>query len=296
LKRWTKEEVQFIRDNINVYDNYELAEKLNCTYGQVKAKLSNMRLKRDDPRFRWNALNKRVTKIKGWKLDYLKDHINDKTMDELIEILDVSGSTIRSAMRKNGIRLSDEVYKKRVAITRFKKGHVPANKGKKMTDELRERVKHTFFKKGNQPSNTKYDGAISARRDSKGHWYKHIRIAKGKWVLLHRYLWEKAFGEIPPKHLLSFKNGNSLDVRLENLELISMRENSRRNRNRKKAAETMRKQWASGERYNNDNWIATLLSRKNKKLRDEIKKHPELIELKREQLKLRRAINESKSD
>ncbi len=296
MKRWTKEEEKYIRDHINEYDNYELAEKLGATYGQVRAKVRNMRLKRVDPRFRWKVLNKRVAKIKGWKLEYLKEHINDLTMDELVIKLGAAESTIRSAMRKYGIKLSEEVYKERKRKTYFPKGHIPANKGKKMPNELKERVKHTFFQKGHEPSNTLYNGAISARRDSKGRWYKHIRIAKGKWVLYHRYLWEKAFGKIPPKYLVAFKNGNSLDVRLENLEIITMQENSRRNHNREKAAETMREQWASGERYNNDDWIAGLLSRKNKKLRDEIKKHPELIELKREQLKLRRAINESKSN
>jgi HNH endonuclease len=296
LKRWTKEEEQFIRDNLNDLDNYQLAEKLGVTCSQIKAKINNLKIKRDNPRFRWIARDKRNLVIQGWKIEYLREHINDLTMDELILKLDASESTIRAAMRKHGIALSPEEYKKRVQACRFTKGHTPANKGKKMPTELKERIKHTFYPKGHKPHNTKYDGAISERTDSKGRCYKYIRAEEGKWVLLHRLIWEKHHGPLPDKHVVRFKNGNSLDVRIENLECISMEKNARRNHNRKKAAVTMRKYWANGGHYNNDDWIIDLMTRKNKKLREEIKKHPEIIELKRAQLKLRRAINESKSD
>jgi len=42
-------------------------------------------------------------------------------------------------------------------------------------------------------------------------------------------VWEEAGGEVPPGHVLVFRNGNKRDIRPENLELITRAENARRN-------------------------------------------------------------------
>lgn len=107
-------------------------------------------------------------------------------------------------------------------VTQFQKGHVPDNKGKTMSPEIREEVKHTFFKKGHKPKNTKTDGHISIRKDTRtGISYKYIRISEGIWELLQRYIWIQEHGEIPKGYNVVFKDGNSLNVTLENLELLS---------------------------------------------------------------------------
>lgn len=43
---------------------------------------------------------------------------------------------------------------------------------------------------------------------------------EGERVYLHRMVWEEANGPVPPRHQLHFKNGDKLDVRIENLELV----------------------------------------------------------------------------
>ena len=110
---------------------------------------------------------------------------------------------------------------------RFPKGHIPANKGKKMSDEIRQKVQHTFFKKGHLPGNTKHDGYISIRKDSNGRDYAHIRVSQGKFDLLHRHIWIQKFGPVPKGKIVAFKNGNTSDF--ENLELITREENMKRN-------------------------------------------------------------------
>lgn len=116
---------------------------------------------------------------------------------------------------------------------RFKKGDKPPNKGKKQTDymsyEAIERTKATRFKKGNKPHNTREDATISARKDKTGRTYLYYRISLGKWVLYHRWLWEQKYGEIPPEKHLVFKDGDSTNVTLDNLELITRKENMKRN-------------------------------------------------------------------
>lgn len=119
---------------------------------------------------------------------------------------------------------------------RFRKGHTPMNKGQKGV--YGKGSEKGWFKKGSNPKNTKKDGDISIRKDSHGRPYKHIRIAKGKWVHYHRYLWEKHTGKpIPKGFVVTFKDGDSMNCVVENLELISMGENARRNMNPQKKQE-----------------------------------------------------------
>ena len=113
--------------------------------------------------------------------------------------------------------------------TRFKKGHVPANKSKKMTPELRKKVQYTFFKKGNLPGNTLHDGAITIRKDKRGIPNKFIRISLGKWQYLSNYNWEKANGPKPKGYNVVFKDKDTLNCDIENLELISNAELMQRN-------------------------------------------------------------------
>lgn len=115
---------------------------------------------------------------------------------------------------------------KKVGIPyRIKKGSIPPNKGKKMPIHVYKAAKKTMFKKGHRPANTLYNGAITTRPDSKGRVYKFIRIKKGKWELLHRKLWMDAHGKIPKGHIVKFKDGNSLNVKLSNLVLRKMSDN-----------------------------------------------------------------------
>lgn len=107
----------------------------------------------------------------------------------------------------------------------FRPGQTPWNKGKKMTQEMRDRVSHSWFQKGQDPPTTKHDGCITVRTDtSTGRKYKWIRVAKGKWQHLHRHMWEQEHGPIPKGMLIVFKDGDSLNCVLENLEMISRKE------------------------------------------------------------------------
>jgi Mor family transcriptional regulator len=116
---------------------------------------------------------------------------------------------------------------------RFKKGHVSWNKDKSPKDympaESYDKIKPTQFKKGGLPANTKHDGAIVLRHDKSGQSYYYIRIAKAKWALLHAKIYQDAHGPIPKNHIIVFKDRNSLNVTLDNLECITRQENMLRN-------------------------------------------------------------------
>lgn len=104
---------------------------------------------------------------------------------------------------------------------RFTKGHIPDNKGKKMSSEQYAKCKATMFQKGQACWNHKEVG--SERVNVGG--YLEVKVAEpNKWQLKHRIVWEKANGAIPKGHNVQFKNGNKQDLRIENLYLISKAE------------------------------------------------------------------------
>lgn len=101
---------------------------------------------------------------------------------------------------------------------RFTKGHIPANKGKKMPPETYAKAARTMFKKGNTPKNHQEIG--SERVNVYG--YVEIKVAEpNRWKLKHRMIWEEANGPIEKGYNVQFKDGNPLNVSLENLYLIS---------------------------------------------------------------------------
>lgn len=111
--------------------------------------------------------------------------------------------------------------------TRYKPGHVPWSKGRKIGSHGRS--KQTQFKKGQLPYNTLEDGVVTIRRDKTGKKYKWIRISMGKWAMLHRHTWIKLYGPVPDDKIVAFKNGDAMDCRPENLMLITRTENMVRN-------------------------------------------------------------------
>lgn len=104
---------------------------------------------------------------------------------------------------------------------RFRKGHVPPNKGKKMPAEVYARCAPTMFKKGNVTHNYKPVGSERVNVDG----YVEVKVADpGKWRLKHRVIWEEAHGPIPRGHNVQFRDGNSQNLSLDNLYLISRSE------------------------------------------------------------------------
>lgn len=177
----------------------------------------------------------------GSELRYLKSRYPHISTAVIAEFLGVTVSAVYQQAQAMGIKKSEAFLQsersgrlnKRIADIgkpfRFKKGHTPANKGKKMSPEVRERVKHTWFKKGHEPHNTKHDGYISIRKDKNGRPYAYIRISKGRFEMLHRYIWEQHNGPIPEGQIVTFINGDTSDLRIGNLELITREENMLRN-------------------------------------------------------------------
>ena len=113
--------------------------------------------------------------------------------------------------------------------TQFQKGQTPPNKGQKMSKDLYQKVAHTMFKKGNKPMNTQPIGTIHQRKDTGGKMYLYIKLADSKWQLLNRYTWEMHNGPIPKGMVVVYKDGNYLNNDINNLLMITLKENMARN-------------------------------------------------------------------
>jgi len=96
----------------------------------------------------------------------------------------------------------------------FEKGIIPANKGLKMA--FHPNSARTQFKKGDLPHNTKFAGHERVSKDG----YVEISVEERnphtgfcrRYVLKHRWLWEKVNGPVPDGHALKCVDGNKLNT------------------------------------------------------------------------------------
>jgi hypothetical protein len=118
---------------------------------------------------------------------------------------------------------------------RFKKGIVPANKGKKMPYNANSA--RTQFKKGTLGGRAaEIVKPIGAERFSKD-GYLERKIHNGlpmqsRWRAVHILNWEKLNGPLPPNHCLKCLDGDKLNTAPSNWDLISRAVLARLNKSR----------------------------------------------------------------
>ena len=101
----------------------------------------------------------------------------------------------------------------------FEKGHIPFNKGIK--GKCAAGCEKTWFKKGHTPVNHKPVGSERISKDG----YIEIKVAEpNKWMLKHRFVWEKENGPLPKGMIIRFLDDNKLNCNIENMVLVSRAE------------------------------------------------------------------------
>lgn len=278
-KIWTPEMEKLLAEKYPILPMYELLPLFpGLSKGAVSSHATQMGLKKKGKLIKWRYEHEEI----------LKQRYADTLNSELAKLFGKTDVAVSGAAYRLGLKKPAEFIRQHTFKTTFKRGHAPANKGLKQTEymsaEAIERTKATRFKKGQLPHNSYNEvGKITIRYDHPdrkgGKIYKYICLELGKWKSLHVYNWEKKHGKVPKGHCLWFIDGDTLNAEPENLELITRAENMQRN---------------SGARNLPDGMVAAYLAREsyavNQEKRDEYLKHPDLIELKRKQLLLNRAI------
>ncbi len=170
------------------------------------------------------------------EIEYLKLNFANMYTNQLCNILNKSYTSIAGKAYLLRLKKSPEFLKMELARQadrlkvdgagfRFKKGNTPENKGKPMPEHLYKRFAPTMYQKGHQPHNLQRDGAERMTKDG----YIQIRISKNVYKLKHRIIYEQHHGTIPDDMKIRFKDGNKLNVNIENLEAITIAENMAKN-------------------------------------------------------------------
>lgn len=146
---------------------------------------------------------------------------------EIAVILGKSKSSVYGMVLRLGLHAPKEKIARAGRMTsshpnsiaaRFPKGHVPQNKGKKVSPETYAKCQPTMFKAGQPVWNHRDVGEERINVDG----YIEVKVAEpNRWRVKHRVIWEQHHGAIPRGFNVQFKNHNPRDCRIENLYLIS---------------------------------------------------------------------------
>ncbi|MGL5715202.1 MAG: HNH endonuclease signature motif containing protein [Paraclostridium sp.] len=139
--------------------------------------------------------------------EYLRYIVEGKSYKEILKLMN---DKFDNKFEVNQIKSAIQRYKLNTGRTgQFEKGSNPWNKD---TVGIMKSNK-TSFRKGNTPNNHRPVG--SERVDIEGYTYIKIEEPK-KWVLKHRYIYEK-HNIIPKGYVVIFADGNKSNFNIENL-------------------------------------------------------------------------------
>lgn len=117
-------------------------------------------------------------------------------------------------------------------MSKFEKGHIPHNKGKKIQDYVSEKslekIKQTQYKKGvhtgeNHPT---WKGGVQIIKRDCAYLWQDTNLRKRR----PRVVYEEYFGKIPSGYVIYHKDKNKDNDNIGNLEAISRKELLKRNK------------------------------------------------------------------
>jgi hypothetical protein len=185
------------------------------------------------------------------ELGRLRELYPSRPTAEIAKVLDVSVYRVYKKANLLGLRKTAECLRAHARLQkgsdvgrefRFKPGLTPANKGLRRPGWYAGRMRETQFRKGSRSGQAAKNWCPIGTIRADGEGFLRIKIRecvhgkeptgfgnKDAWPLYNRWVWEQVKGPIPPKHIIAFRDGNRGNCAIENLELMSMRDNARRN-------------------------------------------------------------------
>lgn len=238
--KWPAEVVEWLRENTPGRTTKELTEIINQQgfdgkYGMVfteaivKGAKNRYGFKSGTPGGNPKGYS---SKYPEGMAAYVESIARGKSTTELVEAVNqrYGDGTI-------GIRQM-KAYKKNHGINtgltgHFEPGHIPANKGQKMSAEVYEKAAPTMFKKGDMPANHMKVGEYTHTTD--GYLVQKVKetgTQRERFEFVHRHVWEEHYGPVPEGKMISFLDGDKDNCSIENLVLLDNAENLEMNRSR----------------------------------------------------------------
>lgn len=258
-KQLTESQIEFIRKNFDSMNNPEIARALGLKLQFLRDRLYELGFYR--------------MRLEYWtdeQIQFLKDNFREIGDLELAEIF-------QEKWPKQKIWSLKHIEKKRNYLNLHRSPQDLANVMQRNVDQgrmnLRSKGKTNWLSTG--PAK---EGEIRMYKSCVGVISPRVKIGKC-WKWWARWKWEQEFGPIPSGMVVVFKDNDSYNTVPENLELITRSEASSRN-------------VAQAGKKLTDKYIAGMLGRGDPELRKVLPNHPELLNLKRQQLILQRTIND----
>ena len=224
MKRTPREIIDFMRENVSGITVRDLTRRVNesfdtaYTYGQIKAIKSNYKLKCGRKPGIPTGLPSKT--FLGAIREYIHANYVGVGPKEMTERLNAAFETSYTMQQVNNYYYN---HKLNSGLTgRFRKGSIPPNKGRKGYHAPGS--EKGWFPKGHIPVNHKPVG--SERIDVKD-GYVLIKTAEPNiYRPKHKVIWEAENGPVPKGHVITFVDGNKLNLDISNLRMITQVENA----------------------------------------------------------------------
>lgn len=224
MRRIPQDHLSFLRDNAANFTAREIAERMNAVFGtaytesQIKSTKSNHKIRSGRKCGIPSGLPSKTfpSEIR----DYIIANYNGVGPTEMTTRLN---SLFGASYKTRQLSAYYKNHKLVCGLTgRFATGHVPPNKGRR--GYYSPGCEKGWFKKGEQSINHKPVG--SERIDAKD-GYVLIKTAEPNiYRPKHKVIWEAAHGPVPKGHVITFIDGNKLNLEICNLRLITKGENA----------------------------------------------------------------------
>jgi len=239
---WTIEEDRILKELYHNTNCKDIAKKINRTVRAIQGR-GNYKGYKKDPELISRLFREHFPEKKKWSKEQdsilMKLYPDNDSKDVAVKL----GKSLQSVYARANLlgckkssekirQMAREEYSKNTGFVgrQFKKGHKPANKGKKreeyMTAEGIEKCKKFEFKKGMRSVNLKPIGTIRAGKDRT----LMIKVKNPRsWMLLSHVVWMKYYGPVPKGYNILYKDRNPKNIKIENLEMVSNSELMLRN-------------------------------------------------------------------
>lgn len=221
---------KYIEKHAFLESQKEIAEKFNVTrpvVGRIMKKKGIVIPKSVSNEFRTRKLRGRTSYTQEQD-DFIKANYLTMPIKRIAVEINGSFTGVMNRLNHFGLSIPKELRVERKSKGLFRKGLVPHNKGKKrsefLTPEQIKKAEETQWKPGNIPQNALKDWEESTiYHKATDRHYRRIKVpGVRRLVYKHVWLWETHNKrKVPNGHNIVFKNNDTMDLCIENLECIS---------------------------------------------------------------------------